>query len=283
MNRPRTPGRKARVRASVTEILRGALVALVLAAAGCERGPEELVLASTTSTEDSGFFDEIIPVFEAAHPQYRVRVIAVGSGEALELGRRDDADVLLVHAPFEEIQFMEAGYGRERRDVMYNDFLIVGPAANPANIQSIDAPEMAFRKIAQAEAPFVSRGDDSGTHKKELAFWGLARLSPGGAWYMEVGQGMADALRIANERQAYTLVDRATWLSIGREMDLVPLIEGQQILYNPYAVITVDGAANPEGADAFMRWIVSDSAQALIGRFGVDRWGRQLYHPNAMR
>jgi tungstate transport system substrate-binding protein len=267
----------------VRPLARALLAVALLVAAACESQPEEIILASTTSTEDSGLFDELIPAFETAHPEYRVRVVAVGTGQALELGRRGDADVLLVHAAYEELKFMEAGHGRERLDVMVNDFLLVGPEPNPAGIQSVDRPEQALRSIAQTASPFVSRGDDSGTHKKELALWGLARIGPAGAWYMEVGQGMADALRIASERDAYTLVDRATWLSMADAVDLVPIFEGAQEFYNPYAVITVANAANPDGADAFAEWLTEAEAQALISEFGVERFGRPLFRPNAMR
>lgn len=259
------------------------LAAALLVPFACRSQPEEIILASTTSTEDSGLFDELIPAFESTHPGYRMRVIAVGTGQALELGRRGDADVLLVHAPYDELGFMQAGHGRARLDVMHNDFLLVGPPSNPAGIGTVDRPEQALRAIAQAASPFVSRGDDSGTHKKELALWGLARIGPTGPWYMEVGQGMADALRIAGERDAYTLVDRATWLSMAHAGDLVPLLEGVPEFYNPYSVITAAGAKNAEGADAFAAWITGDEAQALIGEFGVERFGRPLFQPMAMR
>ena len=262
---------------------RALLAAAFLVPFACQTQPEEVILASTTSTEDSGLFDELIPAFETAHPEQRVRVVAVGTGQALELGRRGDADALLVHAAYHELKFMEAGHGRERLDVMHNDFLIVGPESNPAGVQTVDRPEQAMRRISQAASPFVSRGDDSGTHSKELALWGLAGIGPTGSWYMEVGQGMADALRIASERHAYTLVDRATWLTLADAVDLVPLLEGAPEFYNQYAVITVAEAANPEGADTFAAWITGEDAQALIGEFGVERFGRPLFQPSAMR
>jgi tungstate transport system substrate-binding protein len=256
------------------------VVACGLAACAASE-PQQLILASTTSTEDSGLFDTLIPAFEQAEPDYRVSVIAVGSGEALELGRRGDADVLLVHAPAAESAFVADGYGAERADVMYNDFLIVGPAADPARVGGMSDAAEALRRIAADSAPFVSRGDDSGTHRKELALWRTAGVEPSSPWYIQAGLGMGDVLRIASERRGYTLTDRATFLFMQDGLDLVPLVEGDAALFNQYGVIPVAGARTPKGATAFMRWITSPAAQRRIARHGVERFGQSLFIPNA--
>ncbi|HEX6940662.1 MAG TPA: substrate-binding domain-containing protein [Longimicrobiales bacterium] len=270
---------------------RGRALGLTLLAAalalGCGAGeradPRQIILASTTSTEDSGLFDELLPAFEAAHPEYEVRAIAVGTGEALELGRRKDADVLLVHAPAAESAFVAEGYGVERREVMYNDFVIVGPASDPAGVRGLADAAEALRRIARAGVSFISRGDDSGTHRKELALWRAAGVETGGAAYLEAGQGMGEVLRIASERRGYTLTDRATYLFLKDDLALEVLVEGDARLFNQYGVIPVAGARNAEGAAAFADWITSAEAQSLIARYGVDRFGAPLFTPNARR
>lgn len=254
-----------------------------LLAAACAGGEarQELVLASTTSTEDSGLFDVLVPAFEQAHPRLRVRVIAVGTGEALTLGRRKDADVLLVHAPAQEEAFMREGAGAIRRPVMSNDFVIAGPASDPAAAASASSGAEALRRIAVAMQPFVSRGDSSGTHLRELQLWRDSHGPPDARepWYMEVGQGMGDALRIASERAAYVLTDRASFLFLESSLQLRILFEGDTSLVNPYAVITVSGARNTTGARAFADWVVSDEARTLIGDYGTARFGRSLFVP----
>lgn len=257
------------------------LLAILFALGGCQSGGRELVLASTTSTEDSGLFDVLIPAYEDAHPGTTVKVVAVGSGEALEYGRRKDADVLLVHSPFAEAQFMDAGLGEARYDVMYNDFVIVGPADDPADLRVPMSATEGLRRIAAAGGPFVSRGDSSGTHMKELALWDAAGVDPDPRWYIDVGQGMGDALRVASERQAYALADRSTYLFLRDGLDLDIALEGDDILFNPYAVIVVEGARNSDGAREFARWITSPDGQTIIGAFGADRFGRPLFTPNA--
>ncbi len=251
---------------------------------GCA-GPQELLIASTTSTEDSGLFDVLLPAFSEAHPRYEVHVTAVGTGQALVLGRRKDADVLLVHAPAAESAFVANGYGTVRCEVMYNDFVIVGPSSDPAGISGeASAPEALARLAGAAaddETEFISRGDDSGTHRKERALWEAAGVEPGGEWYMEVGQGMAEALRMAAEQRAYTLADRATYLAQRAGLDLVVLVEGDERLFNQYGVIPVTGATHPEAARGFARWITGPEAQALIGAFGTERFGQPLFTPNA--
>lgn len=220
-----------------TAILIALLLAFSLTACGAQEAetPEEpepvvetseVILASTTSTEDSGLFEELIPAFEDAYPEYKVSVVAVGTGQALEIGRAKDADVLLVHAKAQEEEFVAEGYGTERRDVMYNDFLIVGPEADPAGIGGGDDAAAAFAMIAEGEHAFASRGDDSGTHTKELSIWEAAGIEPAGDWYNSIGQGMGDTLTFSSESEAYTLSDRATYLSMMDTIELVIAVEG---------------------------------------------------------
>jgi tungstate transport system substrate-binding protein len=241
----------------------------------------ELILASTTSTQDSGLFDVLIPAFEAEYP-YTVKVIAVGSGEAIAMGESGDADVLLVHSPAAEKTFMEDGYGIERKAVMYNDFIIVGPADDPAGISGMTDAVAAFTAIANAEAKFFSRGDDSGTNTKELAIWDKAGITPEGDWYVTTGQGMGDTLTITDQEGGYTLSDRATYLTKKDSLTLEILTEGDKLLFNQYHVITVKDAVNAQGASDFMAWITSDSVQQdLIATFGAEEFGQPLFVPNA--
>jgi tungstate transport system substrate-binding protein len=241
----------------------------------------ELILASTTSTQDSGLFDELIPAFNEAYPQYTVKVVAVGSGEALKLGETGDADVLLVHSPAAEKEFMANGYGVDRKAVMYNDFIIVGPAADPAEIKGMTDASDAFAAIAGAQALFFSRGDDSGTHNKEKAIWKEAGITPAGDWYQITGQGMGETLTITDQKSGHTLSDRATYLAKKDSLALEILVEGDKALFNQYHVITVTDAKNVQGANDFMNWIVSPPAQELIGAFGVEDYGQALFVPNA--
>ena len=251
------------------------------AAPGTTLAKSDLLLASTTSTQDSGLFDVLIPAFEAAYPQYVVKVTAVGSGEALKLGENKDADVLLVHSPAAEKTFMEAGFGIERKDVMYNDFIIVGPSSDPAGIKGLKTAVEAFTKISAAKSLFYSRADKSGTNAKELAIWKAAGIEPAGDWYQSTGQGMGETLKIANEKLGYTLADRATYLSAKEGLDLEILVEGDTLLYNQYGVIVVAGAGNEQGAKDFLTWITSAEGQDVIGKYGVEKFGQALFVPNA--
>ena len=244
-------------------------------------GRIQLVIASTTSTEDSGLFNVVLPAFEKAHPEFALRLVAVGSGQALELGRRKDADVLLVHAPGAENEFVSKGFGAKRCLVMYNDFVIVGPVTDPARIRGLRDALEALTRVSRARALFVSRGDDSGTHKKERALWESAHLTPAGAWYMETGQGMGEVLSIASEKSAYTLADRGTYLSVKNANALEILVQGDKRLVNQYSVIPVTGARNAKGAQAFATWITSPDAQRIIGEFGIATFGEPLFVPNA--
>jgi tungstate transport system substrate-binding protein len=222
----------------------------------------------------------LIPAFEEAHPEYKVEVIAVGTGAALEMGENKDADVLLVHAKAREEELVANGFGEYREDVMYNDFIIVGPADDPAGIAGLPVTE-ALAAIADAEATFVSRGDDSGTHTAEKNLWAAAEIEPAGDWYLSAGQGMGDVLVMASETPGYTMTDRATYLNMMDELALEILVEGDDSLFNQYGVIPVTGAANPEGAEAFAQWITSDEGQAVIETYGVDTFGQPLFFPNA--
>jgi tungstate transport system substrate-binding protein len=246
-------------------------------------GSTNLVLASTTSTQDSGLFDVLVPAFEDAYPEVNLQIIAVGSGEAMEMGRRGDADLLLVHSPAAEMLLMEEGYGLERRPVMYNDFIIVGPEDDPAGIADSPDAATALSLIARANALFISRGDDSGTHARELSIWEHVEIVPEGDWYQESGQGMGASLQIAEEFQAYTLSDRATYLSLNNEgvVDLRILSEGSEELLNFYHVITLKDARQQEAAQLFADWIVGLAAQELIASFGVEDFGAPLFVPNA--
>ena len=242
-----------------------------------------LVLASTTSTQDSGLFDVLVPAFEGAHPEINVQVIAVGSGEAMEMGRRGDADLLLAHSPAVEITFMEEGYGLERSPVMYNDFVLVGPEDDPADAASAANAAEALRRIANTESTFISRGDDSGTHAREMSIWNEAGIQPEGDWYEKSGQGMGATLLIAEELFGYTISDRATYLTLSNEgaITMPILSEGSTELLNFYHVITIMGAREQEAAQAFADWIISPAGQEVIAGFGIETFGAPLFTPNA--
>jgi tungstate transport system substrate-binding protein len=245
----------------------------------------KLILATTTSTEDSGLLNYILPEFEQL-TGVTVDVIAVGTGQALKLGEDGNADVLLVHARAREDEFMAAGHGVRREDVMYNDFVIVGPDDDPAGIRGMTNAGDAFKLISESEAPFVSRGDDSGTHSKEKAIWSAARIEPAGDWYISAGQGMGAVLTMAAEQQAYTLSDRATYLArLKEDLELSILVEDDPILFNPYGVIAVNPDKNPaiqnELANQFIDWIISVPTQEMIGQFGVEDFGQPLFVPDS--
>jgi tungstate transport system substrate-binding protein len=247
----------------------------------------DLIMATTTSTQDSGLLDVLVPMFEQ-QTGYKVKVVAVGSGQALQMGQQGNADVLLVHSPAAEKNYMSQQYGKERLLVMHNDFVIVGPSSDPAHIQGDSSAVDAFKKIAAAQASFISRGDQSGTNAKELTLWQGASLAPANskpAWYVESGQGMGATLTIASEKEAYTLTDRATYLANKDNLKLDILVEKDNSLLNVYHVITVNPAkwpkVNYQGALAFANWITSSEIQNVIGTFGVDKYGQQLFVPDA--
>jgi tungstate transport system substrate-binding protein len=247
----------------------------------------DLILATTTSTQDSGLLDVLIPVFEQ-ETGYKVKVVAVGTGQALQMGQEGNADVLLVHAPSSEKTYMDSGFGKDRLLVMHNDFILVGPSSDPAGVRGDADSVDAFKKIAVAGATFISRGDKSGTNTKELAIWKSAGLDPAGqkpSWYVESGQGMGATLTVASEKSAYTLTDRATYLANKANLQLDILVEKDKSLLNVYHVITVNPdkwpKVNYDGAVAFAKWITLSATQNVIGKFGVDKYGQQLFVPDA--
>ena len=247
---------------------------------------ESIILATTTSTADSGLLDYILPDFEA-RTGVKVDVIAVGTGQSLQLGVNGDADGLLVHARASEDAFMEAGDGIRREDVMYNDFVIVDPADDPAGIKGKSNATKALEMLSEAGATFVSRGDDSGTHKKELSLWKEAGIEPAGDWYVSAGQGMGDVLVMANEQLAYTMSDRATYLALKLEgIELEIAVEGDPLLFNPYGIIAVNPDKNPnikgDLANTFIDWLVSLETQILISTYGVDKFGAHLFTPDSI-
>ena len=264
-------------------ILAGAVL-LAAGVYGCSSGSDELILATTTSTQDSGLLDALIPQFEKEH-DYKVKTIAVGSGEALRLAGEGEADVVLAHSPKAEEDFMAAGNGESRLVVMHNDFIIVGPVDDPAGIKGATNAGDAFKKIATAEALFLSRGDQSGTNTKELSLWTSAGIQPSGTWYQETGQGMGATLNVASDKQGYTLSDRGTYLAQKANLDLELLVEGDKALFNQYHVIVVDpkkhSNVNAEGARAFASFITSPTVQATIAQFGVKQYGQALFIPDA--
>lgn len=257
------------------------LLVLMLAACGGAPADRVLVLATTTSTQDSGLLDELVPAF-TAETGWQVRTVAVGSGQAIELGRRGEADVLLVHSPAAEEELVGEGSTGRRLLVMHNDFVLVGPEADPAGIRGLAATE-AMKAVAESGAVFVSRGDDSGTEARELQLWERAGITPGGDGYRQTGQGMGATLRVAAELGGYTLSDRATWLSSPEGLAL--LGEGDPTLLNVYHVIEMTTAAGgrvrPDGAAAFADWITAAGAQLRIGEFGAAEHGQPLFVPDA--
>jgi tungstate transport system substrate-binding protein len=256
-------------------------LALSFGVCGCSTKPAEtLTLATTTSAQDSGLLDMLAPMFRA-QTGIELKVVAVGTGQALELGRRGDADVLLVHAPSAEKKFMEEGFGALRREVMYNDFVLVGPPADPAAVKKEASIAEAFRRIAQHGSVFVSRGDESGTHQKEREIWKDAGVEPAGEWYIRAGAGMGQVLRMASEKRAYTLTDRGTYLAQGGGLDLSVLCEKDPILVNRYSVIVVNPEKHPslrhQAARQFANFLTSPDVQKTIAEFGVERYGQPLF------
>jgi len=244
-----------------------------------------LRLATTTSTEETGIIQALNPSFEKML-NIKVDVIPVGTGKALTLGARGEVDIVLVHSPEAEKRFVAEGYGVNRREVMQNDFVILGPEADPAKIKGLTNAVEAFRKIASVEARFISRGDESGTHKKELELWGKAGVKPGGKWYLEAGRGMGAVLTMANEKQAYTLSDRGTYLAYREKIELKILCEKDPVLINPYGIIAVNPARFPQVkyvyAMAYIGWLTSPAGQKIIREFGKDKFGQPLFTPLAI-
>ncbi len=261
----------------------GILTSFAVAPANAQQ--KNIILATTTSTQDSGLLDVLIPMFEKK-TGYFVKTIAVGSGQAMAMGEKGEADVLLVHSPAAEQKFVAGGYGINRRLIMHNDFVIVGPAADPAKIKGIKSAAEAFKKIASAGSLFMSRGDNSGTHSQEKAVWKSAGINPEGQkWYQQTGLGMGQTLNVASEKKAYTLADRGTYLALKKQLGLDILTEGDAILLNIYHVIEVNPAKWPKinvaGAKAFADFMVAPETQAVIKTFGVDKFGSPFFFPDA--
>jgi tungstate transport system substrate-binding protein len=279
-------------------LLPGLVVILIASACGSAATPtvapppQEMILATTTSTADSGLLDAILPVFEKAN-NVKVKVVAVGTGQALKLGQDGNADVVLVHARAQEDQFVADGWGVDRRDVMYNDFILIGPAQDPAGSKGLTTAAAALQAIANKQATFASRGDNSGTHTKEKDLWKKAGLEPKGDWYKSLGQGMGDTLVFANEKGAYTLADRGTYLSMKDKLPNLSVLVGgasikensDQSLLNPYGVIAVNPARYPSVkfalAQKFMSWLTAVETQKLIGQYGVAKFGQPLFYPDS--
>lgn len=262
-----------------------ALAAFVAAPAQAAPAMKNLILATTTSTQDSGLLDELIPVFQKS-TGYFVKTISVGSGQAMKMGEKGEADVLLVHSPDAEKKFVAEGYGINRKIVMHNDFVIVGPPSDPARIKTAKTSKDALMKIAAANALFLSRGDNSGTHALEKKLWKAAGLNTTGQkWYQETGLGMGQTLGVAAEKNGYTITDRGTYLAMKKNLGLNILVEGDASLLNVYHVIEVNPAKWPKvnvaGAKAFSNFMVSKKAQAIIKTFGVKKFGGALFFPDA--
>ncbi|RHW39010.1 tungsten ABC transporter substrate-binding protein [Neobacillus notoginsengisoli] len=272
------------------------IIAMLLLLAACSSGsttvsktpqkekpaapPKELILATTTSTQDSGLLDELLPIFEEKY-NAKVKTIAVGTGQALEMGKKGEADVLLTHAPASEQELVDSGDVTNYKRVMYNDFIVVGPSSDPAGVKGLPTGE-AFKKLFDSKAIFVTRGDDSGTHKKELGIWEKQSITPAGDNYVSTGQGMGPTLQIASEKQGYTLTDRATYLAQEKNLkDVVIIVEGDKDLQNVYHVMQVNpdknDKINSEGAKQFVEFMIADDTQNTIEEFGKKEYGQSLF------
>lgn len=261
------------------------LAVMLMSVASSWGASKTVILATTTSTQDSGLLDLLIPVFENENG-YRVKTISVGSGQAMKMGERGEADLLLVHSPDAEKKFMADGFGVSRRLVMHNDFVIIGPPSDPAKTRGAGSSAEALKRIARTGSLFVSRGDNSGTHAKEKGLWKGAAINPeGGKWHQQTGLGMGQTLNVAAEKKGYTLTDRATFLALRKNLGLVVLVEGDSSLLNIYHTVEINPArwpkVNAAGGKAFADFMVSKKVQQLIGRFGVDRYGEPLFIPDA--
>lgn len=261
------------------------LVILLSISSAALAAPKSVILATTTSTQDSGLLDVLVPQFEK-ESGLQVKTISVGSGQAMKMGEKGEADLLLVHSPDAEKKFMAEGFGTVRRLVMHNDFIIVGPAADPAGVKRAGGSADALKRIARSGALFVSRGDNSGTHAKEKGLWKGAGINPeAGKWYQQTGLGMGQTLNVAAEKKGYTLTDRATFLALRKNLGLVILSEGDGRLLNIYHVIELNPIrwpkVNAAGGKLFADFLVSRKAQAAIGRFGIEKFGAPLFFPDA--
>jgi len=260
-------------------------LAVLIQAASAQAAPKTIILATTTSTQDSGLLDLLIPLFEK-ESGLQVKTISVGSGQAMKMGEKGEADVLLVHSQDAEKKFMVEGFGASRRLVMHNDFVIVGPPVDPAKVKSAASATDAMKQVAQSGSIFASRGDNSGTHAKEKALWKSVGINPEGQkWYQQTGLGMGQTLNVAAEKKGYTLTDRATYLALRKNLGLAILTEGDSKLLNIYHVIEINPLKWPKvnavGGKAFADFMVAKKTQELIGRFGIDKFGAPLFFPDA--
>lgn len=275
---------KSLVKSTMRILLTVLLLTALAVSAGAAAPAREVILATTTSTADTGLLDTLIPIFEQK-TGYMVKMIAVGTGKALALGNRGEADVLLTHAPSSELPLVKNGDVIERRLVMHNDFVIAGPAGDPAEVRGLKSATEGLSGICNSQSVFVSRGDDSGTHKKEKEIWGKLGVKPSGKWYVEAGAGMAHTLNIASEKEGYTLTDRGTYLALKKNLALDVLVEGDAILLNIYHVMQVNpekfSKVNGPGGLAFVEFMVSPEVQEIISAFGVDKYGGPLFFPDA--
>lgn len=270
----------------ISNLLIGALVTILMGSSQVYAQEKSIVVSSTTSTEQSGLFNFILPIFKMK-TGIDAKVVAVGTGQALDIGRRGDADVVFVHDKAAEEKFVEDGFSTKRYEVMYNDFVLIGPKSDPAKVGGGKDIQVALQKIAAAQAPFVSRGDKSGTHAAELRYWkgaGIA-IAPGTAWYKETGSGMGPALNTASAMNGYILADRGTWISFKNRGDLTILVQGDPKLFNQYGVMLVNPAKFPSVKKAqgqeFIDWLISKNGQEVIASYKID--GEQLFFPNAKK
>jgi len=260
------------------------ILAITAFLAGAVNGQERLRMSTTTSTEASGLLSVLLPPFEKAN-NVKVDVIAVGTGKSLKLGENGDVDVVFVHARAAEDKFVAEGYGVDRRDVMYNDFIIVGPKNDPAKIKETKTAVDAFKRLGEGKADFISRGDDSGTHQKEKELWKAAGIKPQGRWYIEAGQGMGPVLQMAFDKKAYALADRGTFIAYEGKLDLVTVSEGDRALFNPYGIIAVNPKKHPKVkydlAKKFIEYVTGPEGQKVIADFKLN--GKQLFFPDAKK
>jgi tungstate transport system substrate-binding protein len=258
------------------------IIALMVLLISPVQAENRLRMSTTTSTQNSGLLEVLLPPFEKAN-NVKIDVLAVGTGKALKLGQNGDVDVVFVHARPAEDKFVAEGYGVDRKDVMYNDFVIIGPKSDPDKIKDAKTAVEVFKKISKGKTPFVSRGDDSGTNKKEKAIWKAAGIKPEGAWYLEAGQGMGAVLKIASEKQAYTMTDRGTFIAYEDKIDLPILFQGDKILFNPYGIIAVNPKKHPKAqyamAKKFIDYVTGPQGQKIIGDY--RKKGKQLFYPDA--
>jgi tungstate transport system substrate-binding protein len=274
-----------KTRPLIPSVLAAALALVSASGSPAQAKEKNLILATTTSTQDKGLLDVLNPLF-AKKTGYFVKTIAVGSGQAMAMGQKGEADVLLVHSPDAEAKFMADGFGVERRLVMHNDFILLGPPEDPAKVKGLKSAAEALKKIAGAGALFLSRGDNSGTHSKEKGLWKAAGVAPEGQkWYQQTGLGMGQTLSVASEKKGYTLADRGTYLSMKKVLGLDIVVEGEKSLLNIYHVIGVNPAkwpkVNAEGAKAFGDFLVSAEVQGIVKIFGTEKYGAPLFFPDA--